>query len=61
VQVVRFYEDLPMCWKCQELDAVIEHYRPVSARTADRVSLKGIELLIEKFEGDKRALHQESS
>jgi len=48
-----------MCWKCQELDAVIEHYRGLCGRTADRLSLKGIHLLIEKFEVDKKALHQE--
>ena len=50
-----------MCWKCQELDAVIEHYRGLSARTADRLSQKGIHLLIEKFEVDKKALHQEKA
>ena len=50
-----------MCWKCQELDTVIEHYRGLCARTADRLSLKGIQLLIEKFEVDKKTLHQEKS
>ena len=52
---------LAMCWKCRELDAVIEHYRGLSARTADGLSLKGIYLLIEKFEVDKKALHQEKA
>ena len=52
---------LPMCWKCQELDAVIEHYRGLCAQTADKGSLKGIQVLIEKFEVDKKALHPEKS
>jgi len=47
---------LVMCWKCQEPDAVIEDYRGLCGRTADRLSLKGIHLLIEKFEVDKEAL-----
>ena len=47
-----------MCWKCQELDTVIEHYRGLCVRTADRLSRKGIHLLIEKLEVNKKALHQ---
>lgn len=50
-----------MCWKCHELDAVIEHYRGLCAQTADKGSLKGIQVLIEKFEVDKKALHPEKS
>lgn len=50
-----------MCWKCQELDTVIEHYRRLCMRTADRLSQKGIHLLIEKLEVDKKALHQGES
>jgi hypothetical protein len=49
-----------MCWKCQELDAVIEHYRGLCTRRCDRVTLKGIHLLIEKLENDKKALHRET-
>jgi hypothetical protein len=50
-----------MCWKCRELDAVIEHYRGLCARTADGPSLTSIHLPIEKFEVDKKALHQEKA
>lgn len=46
-----------MCWKCREMDTVIEHYRRLCSRTGDRISLKGIHLLIEKLEVDKKALH----
>jgi hypothetical protein len=48
-----------MCWKCQELDVVIEHYRELSARTADSGSLKGIHVLIERLEGSKKTLHRD--
>ena len=50
-----------MCWKCRELDAVIEYYRGLCARTADGLSLKSIHLLIEKFEVEKKALHQDKA
>jgi hypothetical protein len=47
-----------MCWKCNELDAVIAHYRGLRTRLADQGSLKALGVLIERFEGDKKALHQ---
>lgn len=45
-----------MCWKCQELDAVIGHYRELSARTGDQLSRKCIRVLIEKLEDNKKAI-----
>lgn len=48
-----------MCWKCKELDAVIGHYRDMSARTSDRVSQKCLHLLIEKLEGNRECLYPE--
>lgn len=48
-----------MCWKCQELDTVIGHYRELSARTADKLSLKAIQVLIERLEGNKKVLHRD--
>ena len=48
-----------MCWRCQEFDAVIAHYRELSGRAAEQLSRKGIDLLIEKLESNKKAAHQE--
>jgi hypothetical protein len=50
-----------MCWKCRELDVVIEHYRELSTRTADPGSQKVIQVLIERLECNKKRLHQEQS
>jgi hypothetical protein len=48
-----------MCWKCHELDRVIDHYRELSARASENLSRKGIDMLIEKLQTKKKALHQE--
>lgn len=48
-----------MCWKCQELDTVIGHYRDLSARASDRLSQKCLHLLIEKLEGNRKYLYAE--
>ena len=48
-----------MCWKCQELDTVIGHYRDMSARTSDQLSRKCLHVLIEKLEGNKKGLHRD--
>lgn len=48
-----------MCWKCQELDVVIEHYRKLGAQTANGGSQKGILVLIERLEGNKKTLHRD--
>ena len=46
-----------MCWKCEEIDKVILHYRTLGARVTDRLTLEGLEQLIEKLEAEKKTLH----
>jgi hypothetical protein len=50
---------MPMCEKCEELDRQIEHYRMLSRRITDQLTLSGIALLIERYEARKRDLHPE--
>jgi hypothetical protein len=50
--------ELPMCWKCEEIDKVMLHYRTLSARVTDTLTLKGVQQLIDKLETEK-ALHAE--
>jgi len=46
-----------MCWKCLELDKVIAHYRDLQLRSGDRLTLRGIGLIIAEAEAEKIALH----
>jgi hypothetical protein len=46
-----------MCEKCQYLESKVEHYRKMSKWVTDKITLEGIEILIEKYQADKRALH----
>ena len=46
-----------MCWKCEEIDKVVLRYRALSARVTDRLTLEGLQRLIEKLEDEKKALH----
>jgi hypothetical protein len=48
-----------MCWKCQEIDLVILHYRTLGARVTDQLTLDGLQHLIDKLEAEKSALHPE--
>jgi hypothetical protein len=48
-----------MCWKCEEIDKVILHYQTLSARVTDRLTVQGLQQLIEKLEDEKKALHPE--
>jgi hypothetical protein len=48
-----------MCWKCDEIDKVILHYRTLSARVTDTLTLEGLQQLIDKLEAEKMALHTE--
>jgi hypothetical protein len=48
-----------MCWKCEEIDKVILHYRTLGTRVTDRLTLEGLQQLIETLEAEKQALHQE--
>ena len=46
-----------MCWKCQEIDKEIEHYRGLSARVSDERSAKSLDILIAKLEDEKKERH----
>ncbi len=46
-----------MCWKCQDIDKVVEHYRTLASRVTDALTLKGLEQLIEKLLAERKALH----
>ena len=48
-----------MCWKCEEIDKVILHYQTLSTRVTDRLTLEGLQQLIETLEAEKQALHPE--
>jgi hypothetical protein len=48
-----------MCWKCEEIDKVILHYRTLGTRATDRLTLVGLQQLIDKLEDKKKALHPE--
>jgi hypothetical protein len=49
--------DLAMCWKCDEIDKVIVHYRTMSARVTDQLTLEGLRQLVNKLQAEKSALH----
>ena len=46
-----------MCERCKSIDREIVRYRELAARMTDPQTLKGIDLLIEKMETEKRDLH----
>jgi hypothetical protein len=46
-----------MCWKCEEIEKVILHYRTLTVRVTDRLTLEGLQQLIAKLEAEKKALH----
>jgi hypothetical protein len=48
-----------MCWKCEEIEKMILHYQTLSARLTDRLTLEGLQQLIETLEAEKKALHPE--
>jgi len=48
-----------MCWKCEEIDKVILHYRTLGTRVTDRQTLEGPQQLIDALEVEKQALHPE--
>jgi hypothetical protein len=47
-----------MCVECRKIDGRIRHYSRMAAYATDEVTLHVIEVLLEKLEADKRALHQ---
>jgi hypothetical protein len=46
-----------MCWKCEQIDKHIEHYRGLLARIADERSAESLNILIAQLEARKTALH----
>lgn len=50
-----------MCEKCDEIDKTIERYRRIKERILDQQLIDGAKKLIDELEGDKAALHPESS
>jgi hypothetical protein len=46
-----------MCEKCKSIDEAIARYRALGGRVTDPQSLKGIDILIEKMERQKKELH----
>ena len=52
---------MAMCWKCQEIDKVILHYRVLGARVTDKLTLEGLQQLIDKLEAEKKARHPEQA
>jgi hypothetical protein len=48
-----------MCWRCDEIDKKIEHYRELATRLTDERTLKGIDLLIANLEATKKEFHPE--
>ena len=46
-----------MCAKCDEIDKAISRYRRIQQRILDQRTIDGVEELIVKLDGDKKALH----
>jgi ferritin-like metal-binding protein YciE len=46
-----------MCWQCEQIDVEIEHYRGLCARAGDEGSIKCLNILIEKLEAERNAIH----
>jgi hypothetical protein len=46
-----------MCWKCEEIDRQIEHYRRLSAQTSNERSVRSLDILVARLEADKKASH----
>jgi hypothetical protein len=50
-----------MCTLCSELDHRLDQCPKLSASITDQLTLNGIDLLIEKCDADKQALHSGSA
>lgn len=51
--------ELEMCALCEELDGLILRCRSLPVEAKDQLMIEAVRLLIEKYEADKIALHQE--
>jgi hypothetical protein len=50
-----------MCWRCDELDKVITHYRELGYQVTDPQTRAGLATLIEKLEAEKKSYHPEQA
>jgi hypothetical protein len=50
---------MPMCNRCDEIDARIERYQKLKQGFIDEQTLKAIEALMKKLQTEKRDLHAE--
>jgi hypothetical protein len=48
-----------MCAKCDELDDKIAHYKRLAVHITDKLTLDGIDQLIDRLESEKVDLHGE--
>jgi hypothetical protein len=48
-----------MCALCEELDGRIQRCRTLPVEAKDQLMIEAVKLLIEKYEADKTALHEE--
>jgi hypothetical protein len=48
-----------MCYKCDELDGKVEHYRKLASGISDRLTIEGISERIREMEAQKAKLHPE--
>jgi len=48
-----------MCAPCEELDGRIQRCRALPVEAKDQLMIEAVKLLIEKYEADKTALHEE--
>jgi hypothetical protein len=46
-----------MCWKCEQIDKEVRHYRGLSAQVTDERSVKSLDILIAKLEAEKKEVH----
>jgi hypothetical protein len=59
VHVHALMREIGMCAACVEIDKRIEHFKMLHGRLLDPQTLQSIEILIEKLEAKKAALHPE--
>jgi hypothetical protein len=55
--VVGSTRESPMCWKCEEVEQSIEHFRRLRKQASSNQSLKGLDILIAKLDAEKREFH----
>ena len=56
---VRQLLGLPMCNRCDEIDARIERYQKLKRVFVDKQTLEAIEALLKKLQTEKKDLHAE--